>query len=457
MSVNISYLLEKIKSPFISNKCKPVELDCGMNNLKEYKADDVGKLNIPMDEVTCFIPSSGAATRFFSKLLLAKNTMDFSDKEIIVFFENFVSFPFGKKILAILDLKFKEFSGNEKKQIIETLFFHKDFSFNYLPKALTVCHKYSSKEKLTFADENVSFFQKLYPNIKLHFTIDYNYLKEFTLWKNKNDFDENVTFSFQDKNLQSIVLDNNYNLILNKDGSPILRPGGHGALFDNLQNIDSKYIILKNVDNISRRENQNPDYYLKMLCQLESIKNYVFSILNKIKNKEEINKSEVIQYIEKNLGYIFSNKENVTTKQLKNILDRPLRVCGAVYDKNFMGGGVYWFEEKNKDYTLQIMEGLEIDEKTTPSKFFNPVHLVLYTHDFEGNKFDLNDFRNTNRFLKIKKITKNGEINSLEYPGLWNGSMHNWNSHFVILDKKTFTPVKNINDLINPDHIYKSK
>jgi hypothetical protein len=49
--------------------------------------------------------------------------------------------------------------------------------------------------------------------------------------------------------------------------------------------------------------------------------------------------------------------------------------------------------------------------------------------------------------------TKTGnDLKALELPGLWNGSMANWNTIFVEVPLITFSPVKTVNDLLKAPH-----
>ena len=53
----------------------------------------------------------------------------------------------------------------------------------------------------------------------------------------------------------------------------------------------------------------------------------------------------------------------------------------------------------------------------------------------------------------IARKSKGGEeLKALERPGLWNGAMAHWHTLFVDLPDAVFTPVKNVNDLLRPEH-----
>ena len=44
------------------------------------------------------------------------------------------------------------------------------------------------------------------------------------------------------------------------------------------------------------------------------------------------------------------------------------------------------------------------------------------------------------------------QLLALELPGLWNGSMSDWNTLFVEVPIETFNPVKTVLDLLRPAH-----
>ena len=83
---------------------------------------------------------------------------------------------------------------------------------------------------------------------------------------------------------------------------------------------------------------------------------------------------------------------------------------------------------------------------------FNPVDLVCYKADYNGNSFDLSEFRDQDMAFIAKKSVGSRELKALELPGLWNGSMAGWLTWFVDVPLKTFTPVKTVFDLIRAEH-----
>ena len=83
---------------------------------------------------------------------------------------------------------------------------------------------------------------------------------------------------------------------------------------------------------------------------------------------------------------------------------------------------------------------------------FNPVDLVCDIKDYKGNKFNLADFVDPDTGLISSKSIGGQEVKALELPGLWNGSMSDWNTVFVEVPIDTFNPVKTVNDLLRKQH-----
>jgi len=243
------------------------------------------------------------------------------------------------------------------------------------------------------------------------------------------------------------------------------RPGGHGALIHNLNDIDADIIFIKNIDNVAH-ENYITDTveYKKIIAGVlievqEKINNFLnnfdanadnIAFLDNVQNFLE--KDLFIRFPEK-----FKNLSNTEKSQiLKQKLNRPLRVCGMVKNEGEPGGGPFFVKSKDKSIQLQIVESAEIAPENKQimqkSTHFNPVDIVCSTKDFSGRKFDLHKFVNNNAGFISEKSINGKAIKALELPGLWNGAMANWNTIFVEVPISTFNPVKTVNDLLKKHH-----
>ena len=224
-------------------------------------------------------------------------------------------------------------------------------------------------------------------------------------------------------------------------------------------------VFIKNIDNVAYNHFDEIVFYKKALGGLLlKLQNEVFGILNDFENESDPNIDDVIQFMEDKLNIHLSkdfekfSKSN-QKKEIIQLLNRPIRVCGMVKNEGEPGGGPFWVQGRNGELSLQIVESSQIDLQNESqvrvfedSTHFNPVDLVCGLKNFKGKKFNLTHFIDQNTGFIVKK-TKNGkDIMAYELPGLWNGAMANWITIFVEVPLITFNPVKTVNDLLKPAH-----
>ena len=144
---------------------------------------------------------------------------------------------------------------------------------------------------------------------------------------------------------------------------------------------------------------------------------------------------------------------------LRSKLDRPIRVCGMVRNQGEPGGGPFIIAGKDGSSNLQILESVQInmdDERSrdvlSRATHFNPVDLVCCIRNYKGDKFNLLDFVDEDAGFMSSKSYQGRDLKALELPGLWNGSMSDWNTYFVEVSLDTFNPVKVVLDLLRPAH-----
>jgi len=264
-------------------------------------------------------------------------------------------------------------------------------------------------------------------------------------------------------------VDMNNKPIRNDDKSLLFRPGGHGALIENLNTIDADIIFIKNIDNVVLDSLKDDTYFYKKVLAglLLCYQNKIFNYLKNLEKKSKVDSKlidEIDNFIQKKLCVIPNLDFDKLKKEEKinyfiSKLNRPIRVCGMVKNEGEPGGGPYWVENKDKTTSLQIVESSQFnkDDKKqiniiNKSTHFNPVDIVCGVRDYKGNKFDLTKFVDkTTGFISHK--TKDGvELKAQELPGLWNGAMSDWNTIFTEVPITTFNPVKIINDLLRKEH-----
>ncbi len=451
---------------------------------------DSKKENLKLEK---FVPASGAASRMFQFLTEFFNTFDLENETINgyinknnansfnVFIAGMEKFPFFETIHNKLKETYPDFSSwnrdHKNYYFIKFLIGSEYLDFASKPKGVLPFHDYKNrittpieehlKESIYYASSNrIS---------NLHFTISEEHQKDFEVVlsnlkekiETENNATININFSYQHKKTDTIAVDLKNNPLRDSNGNLIFRPGGHGALIENLNNLDSDIIFIKNIDNVIKNNIETIGLYKKALAGiLIETQEEVFSVLRNIENK-------FIAEKELDLIVLFAkNKLNITIipefylltfqnkiDYLKTILNKPIRVCGMVKNENEPGGGPFWIVDKFGNKSLQIVESSQIDllDKgqvaiLNAATHFNPVDIVCSTKNYLSTKFDLHLFVDHNSGFIVQKNKNGQDLKSYELPGLWNGAMANWLTIFVEVPLITFNPVKTVNDLLKPAH-----
>jgi hypothetical protein len=247
----------------------------------------------------------------------------------------------------------------------------------------------------------------------------------------------------------------------------VFRPGGHGALIENLNNLDADIIFIKNIDNIIQNNVEKTALYKKGLAGvLIELQQQTFTYLREIETQkvEHENIDEIILFLKEKLNTKISDDfhafsfENKLSK-IKEALNRPIRVCGMVKNEGEPGGGPFWVRDEKGNLSLQIVESSQVDLTNThqhkildSATHFNPVDLVCGIKNYKNEKFDLTQFVDHNTGFIVEKTILDKKIKAYELPGLWNGAMAKWLTVFVQVPLLTFNPVKTVNDLLKPAH-----
>lgn len=435
-------------------------------------------------EIMKFVPASGAASRMFKDLyefLESKEEIP-SNGVIRQFFSEIDKFAFyellneacikntGKNIQTLIHEK-------RYKIIIENLLNEKGLNYGSLPKGLLLFHTYPDEKRTPVQEhlvEGALYTVNAQKEVNIHFTVSpqHKALFEKHISEVKEKYEKkfnvyySISFSEQKPSTDTIAVDMN-NQPIRENGKLVFRPGGHGALIENLNDLDSDIIFIKNIDNVVPDNLKGPTVtYKKILAGLLSnIQHQCFQYLNELENKNisEIKLNEILQFTEKTLNIYHPNISAFDICSLKNYLitklNRPLRVCGMVKNVGEPGGGPFFTVNADGTISLQILESTQINiqnpadkEKMERSTHFNPVDLVCAVKNYKGEKFNLLNYVDKKAgFISIK--TKNGKkLKALELPGLWNGAMSDWNTIFVEVPLETFNPVKTVMDLLRPEH-----
>jgi hypothetical protein len=477
---------------------KPCTIDDGILKISEKEFDElINEHNSASSKrrLLKFVPASGAASRMFHKLqsvlnrfdnfslnyLKNKSEQDSECKSVYNFLTNLKKFAFYNELKSILKLnddEIEEFAKENPKEIIKKVLFQDGLNYSSSPKGAIKFHKYEKDYRTAFAEQ---VYEALYYIIdggkigKIHFTISeehselfINIIEHLKSKLSEEGFRIMVSYSYQKKSTDTIAVDRLNNILFDKSGSPIHRPGGHGALIENLNDLNADIVIIKNIDNLSM-ENLAEDtiLYKKLLIGLlVKIQNQVFSLIKDLQSKK-LTKTEfknALNIAENNLfikrPFDFDNwNERKQYNFLFNKLNRPIRICGMVKNEGEPGGGPFWVKSDDGILSLQIVEQAQINMNDVDQKriflqstHFNPVDLVCAVKDYKGNNFDLHKFVDHKSGIITIKSKDGIELKALELPGLWNGGMADWITIFVEVPITTFNPVKEVNDLLKKAH-----
>jgi len=432
-----------------------------------------------------FVPASGAASRMFKDLYefldapYNEPTTEFEK----TFFEGLSKFAFYEDLDKVLIQKEGKniqtlLSSGRYKTIVRYLLTVDGLNYGNLPKGLLKFHRYNGFSRTPVEEhlqEGYLYAKNNEGDINIHFTVspEHKQMFEFLVNNTKAKAGEelsvnyDVSFSEQKPSTDTVAADMN-NEPFRDNGNLVFRPGGHGALIENLNDLDADIVFIKNIDNtVPDKYKDVETRYKKILAGvLVEMQKDIFSYL-KLLDSGKYTHDELLDIL-----HFLQNKLNIKNPDtklledaelvlyLKKKLDRPIRVCGMVRNVGEPGGGPFLAYNSDGTISPQILESSQIDMSDADKKemflkgtHFNPVDLVCGIKDYRGYHFNLKEYVDHNTgFISIK--SKNGkQLKALELPGLWNGAMSDWNTIFVEVPIETFNPVKTINDLLRGRHL----
>jgi hypothetical protein len=440
---------------------------------KEYLAAWDEYLN-GSGKVLKFVPASGAASRMF------KNLFEFLDNEektdFINKFESNLS-----KFAFIDDLKeaIAKAGGDESlKAAIAALLGDEGLSYGKLPKGLLKFHKYEDGARTPVEEhlvEGALYAGGKNGDVNVHFTVspEHRPLFEALVEKVTPKYEEKfgvkyaIGFSEQKSSTDTVAANPDNTPFRGKDGKILFRPGGHGALIENLNELDADIIFIKNIDNVvpDRLKPETVEYKKLIAGVLVSKQKKAFEYLELLESGKYTHAEleEIIHFLHSDLSCRNPELKDLEDAELaiylKNKLNRPMRVCGMVKNVGEPGGGPFMAYNQDGTISLQILESSQIDTNNEEymqmfqnGTHFNPVDLVCAVKDYKGNKFDLTKYVDPLTGFISSKSKDGKELKALELPGLWNGAMSDWNTIFVEVSLGTFNPVKTVNDLLREQH-----
>lgn len=452
------------------------EADAYVKAWEDYKAS--GK------KIVKFVPASGAASRMFKDVFsfvdaeYNEPTSDFEKK----YFAQLKDFAFYEELNAVCqknegkDIDALLAEGNYKA-VAANMLKAEGLNYGQLPKGMLLFHKYAEGPRTPMEEHLVegALYAASNGEANVHFTVSHEHVPFFKqkVADKMQQYEEqfgvkyNISFSEQKPSTDTVAVNPDNTLFRNSDGSMLFRPGGHGALIENLNEIEADVIFIKNIDNVvpDRLKPETVQWKQIIAGVLVSLQKKVFDYLAVLESGkyDHATLEEIIRFVQQQLCCRKSDIKELEDAELviylKQKLNRPMRVCGVVKNVGEPGGGPFLTYNQDGTVSLQILESSQIDKSNaeymkmfTEGTHFNPVDLVCAVKDAQGNAFNLPDYVDvTTGFISSK--SKNGkELRALELPGLWNGAMSDWSTVFVEVPLGTFNPVKTVNDLLRDQH-----
>jgi len=455
-------------------------------------------------ETLKFVPASGAASRMFKDLYEVVKTekLTLNDKAKL-YLEKIKDFAFFNDLKEKIEENgdsFDEIMNDATSKIpFEFLLEEKGLNYGNLPKGLLKFHKYDNETRTALEEhlvESAKYAQSGDGICRLHFTVSQEHLEKFNAlvvnvvakYEKRFGVTYQITYSVQSPATDTLAAELDNTPFRDKNGNLLFRPGGHGALIANLNNIRADLVFVKNIDNVTTEEKLEPTIlYKKALAgYLLHLQEKIFEYIKRCevrgemwekgerrKEKGERRKEkgerkneelpsdlsdgklkEIIAFAKQELMIQFEN-ENPTQEEVLKKLNRPMRICGMVKNEGEPGGGPFWITNRNGETSLQIVESSQIDMNNPSQKefmksatHFNPVDMICCFKDLNGNFYDLNKYVDPFTGFISEKSYEGRTLKAMELPGLWNGAMADWITIFVEVPLSTFNPVKTVFDLL---------
>ena len=407
--------------------------------------------------VAKFVPASGAATRMFKELFEFVNE-DKRGKGIDTLLQNIEKFAFYPELKEVV----ADFS--DEKAVVSAII-KQGLGYGSLPKGLVTFHAYENGARKAVEEHLVegALYGAADGVVRLHFTVSPEHESAFRalLAERTAKYEAmfgvkyDISFSQQKSSTDTIAVNPDNTPFRTDSGELLFRPAGHGALLENLNDIDASIIFVKNIDNVTTDAlRADTVLYKKALAGLLlELQAQTFDALAALK-VGNADLAAIADFVQNKL--CVKLPENYDATLLEKLLSRPIRVCGMVRNEGEPGGGPFWVANADGTQTLQIAESSQIAAEDMhlmkDATHFNPVDLVCGVYAADGTKYNLLDYTDPATGFISSKSSGGRDLRAQELPGLWNGAMADWSTIFVDVPISTFSPVKVVQDLLRPQH-----
>lgn len=365
------------------------------------------------------------------------------------------------------------------REVLSLLLTEGGLNYQDLPKALIKFHAYPEGSRTALEEhlvEAADYVRDAAGLCRLHFTVLDRHREAVrrhldqvqSKWEKVLGCRFQLEFSQQHPNTDTLAADAGNRPFRDRQGRLVFRPGGHGALLENLNGLQGDLVYIKNIDNVVPDRLKAPTFLWKKLLggYLVDLQEKLHYYLRRLRAEtpDAALLQEALEWCRDRLCLalpptLFSWPPDLAHNFLLELLNRPLRVCGVVPNQGEPGGAPFWVEEPDGSLSLQIVEKSEVNLSDPKQRavweqatHFNPVDLVCALRDDQGVPFDLRQYQDPEAVFICTKYKDGRELKALERPGLWNGGMARWLTVFVEVPLITFNPVKTILDLLRPEH-----
>jgi len=445
------------------------------------------------------VPASGAATRMFSSLLALLDEESFpttaelqrravagdgSARDLDRLWRELPRLPFFDELAAICVQRGTTIGElrerRDGERLLRLVLTSRGLGLAGLPKGLVAFHRYADGERTAVEEqivEGAAYLADDARRCRFHFTVAREWQSRFARevdaaarrLRRAHGVEVEASFSVQETSTDTLAGTETGEPFRDDEGRLLLRPGGHGALLGNLQAVDGRWVLLKNIDNV-RPESAHAlvaEWQEALGGLLVLLEERAHELVRQLRTAGDqasdalVDEAERFLADELQLPAAAAWAERPGRERARLALDRlerPLRVCGVVENRGEPGGGPFWVVRPDGEVSAQIVEKAEIgDDEEQLSTFarsthFNPVQIAAALRDSDGNAFDLARHVDPRAVFLARKSHGGRPLLALERPGLWNGGMAGWNTVFVEVPAATFAPVKTVFDLLRPEH-----
>jgi len=449
-------------------------VDDGIIRLLE---DDQRRLDVEFEAVAAtgrvskFVPASGAASRMFQQLIDVYTNGDDADEDsketVLEFQARLAEFAFASAVEAC--------GGSleaDTHALLEQLLTEQGLNYAETPKGLIPFHRYADSARTPFGEhlaEGTAYGADDEGTVRIHFTVSAEHVEQIEahLEQCRTLFPDHrfrIGLSVQQANTDTVAADAQGEPFRTDEGRLLFRPGGHGALLANLDQFDGDIVVVKNIDNALPTYRAEEAFRWKRIltAYLAETQEQVYDALHTLEGGADADEIEAIKALCRETLHLdistITGDHTRQTEALATLLNRPIRICGVVRNQGEPGGGPFWVS-RHGTVTRQIVERAEIDLDDASqaaiadsATHFNPVDLVCGVRNYRGRLFNLTEFRDDSAVFLAQKSHQGRDLQALEWPGLWNGSMANWITLFIETPLETFNPVKTVMDLLRDAH-----